>query len=102
MAFKWDLSPTITTWLTFFDSLDKVLDVYCNYEKGCISWRSQHNWKFLFNNNVNEALDPEDKAVFKSRNYPSILTIKNSLGVVTSLLFDEVTLSDIKEELRRN
>ena len=98
MAFKWDLSPTNTTWPTFLDSLDKVLDIYCDYEKGCISWRSQH-WKFLFNNNVNEVLDREDKAVFKSKNHPSILTIKNSLGVVTPLLFDEVTLSDIKEEL---
>ena len=23
----------------FFDSLDEALDVYCNYEKSCISWR---------------------------------------------------------------
>ena len=36
MAFRWDLSPTITTRSIFFDSLDKALDVYCNCEKAVL------------------------------------------------------------------
>ena len=50
-------------------------------------------------NNANEVLDPVDNAVFKYNNNPSILTIKNSLGATTPFLFNEVSLSDIKEEL---
>ena len=38
-------------------------------------------------NNTNEVLDPVDKAVFKYKNHPSILTIKNSLGVTIPFLF---------------
>ena len=50
-------------------------------------------------NNTNEALHPVDKAVFKHKNHPSILTIKNSLRVTTPVLFNEVSLVDIEEEL---
>ena len=50
-------------------------------------------------NNANEVLDPVDKAVFKYKNHPSILTIKNSLGATTTFLFNEVSLSDIDKEL---
>ena len=50
-------------------------------------------------NNVDEVLDTVDKAVFKYGNSPSILTIKRSLGATTSFLFNEVSLSDIEEEL---
>ena len=50
-------------------------------------------------NNTNEALHPVDKAVFKYKNHPSILTIKNSLRVTTPVLFNEVSLVDIEEEL---
>ena len=60
---------------------------------------SQHNWKFISNENANEVLDPLDKAVFKYKNLPSILTIKNSLGATIPFLFNEVSLSDIEEEL---
>ena len=37
-------------------------------------------------NNANEILNPVDKAVFKYKNHPSILTIKNSLGATTPFL----------------
>ena len=50
-------------------------------------------------NNANEVLDPVDKAVFKYKNHPSILTIKNLLGATTTFLFNEVSLSDIEKEL---
>ena len=41
-----------------------------------------------------------DKAVFKYKNHPGILTIKNSLRVTTLFLFNEVSLTDdIEEEL---
>ena len=50
-------------------------------------------------NNANEVLDPVDKAVFKYKNHPSILTIKTSLGLTTPFLFNEVSLADIEEEL---
>ena len=50
-------------------------------------------------NNANEILDPVDKAVFKYKNHPGILTIKNSLRVTTPFLFQEVSLADIGEEL---
>ena len=50
-------------------------------------------------NNANEVLDPVDKSIFKYKNHPSILTIKNSLGVTTPFLFNEVSLADIEEEL---
>ena len=33
MAFRWDLSLTITIWPIIFDTLDKTLDVYCKYQK---------------------------------------------------------------------
>ena len=49
-------------------------------------------------NNANEVLDPIDKAVFKYKNHPSILTIKNSLRT-TLFLFNEVFFADIEEEL---
>ena len=49
-------------------------------------------------NSANEVLDPVDKAVFKYKNHPSILTIKNS-GATTQFLFNEVSLADIEEEL---
>ena len=39
-------------------------------------------------NNANEVLDPVDKAVFKHKNHPSILIIKNSLDVTTPFLFN--------------
>ena len=48
-------------------------------------------------NNANEVLDPVDKAVFKYKNHPSILAIKNSLVVTTPFLFNEVSLADIEE-----
>ena len=50
-------------------------------------------------NNANEVFDSVDKAVFKYKNHPSILTIKNSLGVAIPVLFIEVSLFDIGEEL---
>ena len=50
-------------------------------------------------NNANEVLDPVDKTVFKYNNNPSISTIKNPLGATTPFLFNEVSLSDIEEEL---
>ena len=50
-------------------------------------------------NNANEVLDPVDKAVFKYKNHPSILTIKNSLGVTTPFLSNQVSLADTEEEL---
>ena len=50
-------------------------------------------------NNATEVLDPVDKAVSKYKNHASILTIKNSLGVTTPFLFNEVSLADIEEEL---
>ena len=49
--------------------------------------------------NAKEVLDPVDKAVFKHKNHPRILTIKNLLGARTTFLFNEVSLSDIEEEL---
>ena len=45
-------------------------------------------------NNANEVLDPVDKAIFKYKNHPSILTIKNALVATTPFLFNEVFLSD--------
>ena len=50
-------------------------------------------------NNANEVLDPVDEAVFKYKNHPSILTIKNLLGATTTFLFNEVSLFDIEKEL---
>ena len=47
-------------------------------------------------NNANDVLD---KAVFKYENHPSILAIKNSLGATTPCFFNQVSLSDIEEEL---
>ena len=50
-------------------------------------------------NNANKVLDAVDKAVFKYKNHPGILAIKNSLRVTTPFLFNEVSLADIEEEL---
>ena len=50
-------------------------------------------------NNANEVFDSVDKAAFKYKNHPSILTIKNSLCVTIPFLFNEVSLFDIGEEL---
>ena len=50
-------------------------------------------------NNANEMLNPEDKAIFKYKNHPIILKIKNALGVTTPLLFNEISLSNIEKEL---
>ena len=50
-------------------------------------------------NNANKFSDPVDKAVFNYKNHPSILTMKNSVGVTTPFLFNEVSLSDIEEQL---
>ena len=49
--------------------------------------------------NTNEDLNPVDKAVFKYKNHPTILTTKNSLGATIPFLFNEVSLSDIEDEL---
>ena len=57
------------------------------------------NKNLYLTNNANEVLDPVDKAVFKYNNNPSISTIKNPLGATTPFLFNEVSLSDIEEEL---
>ena len=58
-----------------------------------------HNWNSYLTNNANEVFDSVDKAAFKYKNHPSILTIKNSLGVAIPVLFIEVSLFDIGEEL---
>ena len=50
-------------------------------------------------NNANEILDPVDKTVFKYKNYPSILAIKNLVRATTPFLFNEVSLADIEKEL---
>ena len=50
-------------------------------------------------NSTNEGLDPPIKAVFKSKNHPSISTIKILLGATTPFLFNEVSLSHIEKEL---
>ena len=50
-------------------------------------------------NSANEGLDPLIKAVFKSENHPSILTIKTLLGATKPVLFNEVSLSHIEKEL---
>ena len=46
-----------------------------------------------------EDLGAVDKAVVKYKNHPSILTTKNSLSAAILLLFKEVFLCDIEEEL---
>ena len=43
----------------------------------------------------------ENKAIFKYKNHPNILIIKNALGAATQVLFSEVSLSDIKKELSK-
>ena len=50
-------------------------------------------------NKASEVLDPVDQAVFKYKNHPSILTIKNSLDATTPVLFNEDSSSDIEVEL---
>ena len=50
-------------------------------------------------NDANKVLDPVDKAIFKYKNHPSILKVKNALGATTPFLFNEISLSNSEKEL---
>ena len=86
MAFKWNLSPTIPTWPIFFDSLDKAIDVYCNYEKIILvgdfnaKVRGTCHGNFLFQHELQSV--NKEPTCFKNTHNPSCIDfiLRNSPG----------------------